>query len=290
MPNFIKLSDGRKLLGEFNLPARIELASGSYFSLGKVRKAGGNGVVLEATHYENHSIKRTCALKFLRRLDAPRMDRFENEARIVNLLAHDNIATYYGQGYVKIGNYQVPWVAQELGGRNMREHVDSRGPIEPAMLKQVALQMCSAVEHLHSKGFIHRDIKPENFVWAENSRTEVLMIDLGIAKRIDEDVSGRPMDMITRTLEFVGPLFFSSPELIAYAKDKSVTVDERSDIFQLGKTLWFLGTGQISAGVPSRALCPMNGKLRDIVLATVDDDPDYRPQTIADLREKVNAL
>jgi serine/threonine protein kinase len=290
MPNFIKLSDGRKLLGEFNLPARIELASGSYFSLGKVRKAGGNGVVLEATHYENHSIKRTCALKFLRRLDAPRMDRFENEARIVNLLAHDNIATYYGQGYVKIGNYQVPWVAQELGGRNMREHVDSRGPIEPAMLKQVALQMCSAVEHLHSKGFIHRDIKPENFVWAENSKTEVLMIDLGIAKRIDEDVSGRPMDMITRTLEFVGPLFFSSPELIAYAKDKSVTVDERSDIFQLGKTLWFLGTGQISAGVPSRALCPMNGKLRDIVLATVDDDPDYRPQTIADLREKVNAL
>ena len=107
---------------------------------------------------------------------------------------------------------------------------------------------------------------------------------------MDEDVSGRAMDTLTRTLDFVGPVFFSSPELIAYAKDKNVVVDKRSDIFQLGKTLWFLATGQISAGVPSKALCPMNGRFRELILTMVDDDPASRPQTIAELRQMIEAL
>ena len=290
MPNFIKLYDGSKFLGECNLPNRIDISNGSYFILGKVRKGGGNGVVLEARHYENHSLKRTCALKFLRRLDAPRMDRFKNEVRIINELAHDNVATYYGQGTLRLDRFDVPWVAQELGGRNLREQIDSNGVLKPSLLIPVALQMCSAVEHLHEKGFIHRDLKPDNFVWVEGSKTDVLMIDLGIAKRIDEDVSGRPMDMLTRTLEFVGPQFFSSPEMIAYATNKNIVVDKRSDVFQLGKTLWFLGTGQISAGVPSRARCPIGGKFWELIVATVDDDPDCRPQSVTKLSTQLAAL
>ena len=137
MPRYIQLSDGQKSLGEHDLPDRIGPNAGNQFVLGKVRKGGGNGVVFEARHYQNNSVKRNCALKFLRRLDAPRVDRFNNEARIVNQLAHDNIATYYGQGQIRLGNYDVPWVAQELGGRNMREHVDNYGPVKPVLLKQV---------------------------------------------------------------------------------------------------------------------------------------------------------
>src|SRR5690242_14501794 len=104
MPRFIELFDGQKRLGEFDLPERIQTSVTSYFALGKVRKGGGNGVVFEARQYQNGSLKRNCALKFLRRLDAPRLDRFNNEARIVNQLAHDNIATYYGQGGIRLGS------------------------------------------------------------------------------------------------------------------------------------------------------------------------------------------
>ena len=147
-----------------------------------------------------------------------------------------------------------------------------------------------ALDHLHAKGFVHRDIKPDNFVWVENSNTEVMMIDLGIAKRTTEDVSGRPLDIFTRTLEFVGPAFFSSPELIAYARDKTVTVDQRSDIFQLGKTIWFLATGQVSAGVPARRRCPVSGRLHSLVTRMVDDDPAGRPESAAALASEIEAL
>jgi serine/threonine-protein kinase len=290
MSSYIDLYDGSKFLGKYDLPDRIVVDNNNYFALIRARKSGGNGVVFEARHYHKNSLKRNCALKLLRRLDAPRVDRFNNEARIVNQLSHGNIASYYANGEIKLGSHNVPWIAQELGGRNMREHVDYNGSIKPDALKKVGIQMCSAVEYLHSKNFIHRDIKPDNFVWAEGSAGDVLMIDLGIAKRIGEDVSSRPMDMITRTLDFVGPVFFSSPELIAYAKDKETVVDHRSDIFQLGKTFWYLATGQISAGVPSRALCPMGGRFRELVLEMVDDDPNCRFQTISSLVQKFNLL
>ena len=115
-----------------------------------------------------------------------------------------------------------------------------------------------------------------------------MMIDFGISKRQGEDVSGRPMDTFTRVTEFVGPVFFSSPELIEYSKDKSYPVDYRSDIFQLGKVFWYLATGKVSAGIPSKKECPADGKLRDLVLHMIDDDPDERPQSVAQVRDEIN--
>jgi eukaryotic-like serine/threonine-protein kinase len=114
-----------------------------------------------------------------------------------------------------------------------------------------------------------------------------MMIDFGIAKRTGEDVSGRPMDTFTKVAEFVGPVFFSSPELIEYAKDKSFQVDHRSDIFQLGKVVWYLATGKVSAGIPSKRECPAGGRLREIVIDAIDDDPDQRPKSARDIHERV---
>lgn len=110
------------------------------------------------------------------------------------------------------------------------------------------------------------------------------MIDLGIAKRVDEDVSARPLDRFTTQQEFVGPVFFSSPELIAYASDKSQPVDRRSDLFQLGKVLWFLATGRIAAGIPFRRDCPADGKIWDIVMGLLPDNPSDRPNHASDVR------
>lgn len=286
----VDLSDGQRRLGRFDAPDVVNSGPSHQFRLGVPRKGGGNGVVFEAIHFEDGSLKRTCAVKLLRRLDAARVDRFANEVRIVKELAHENIAEYFAAGEVKIGGFEVPWMAQELGGRNLREHVNFSGKVPIALLKSIAGQMCKAVEHLHSKGFIHRDIKPDNFVWVEGSHSQVMMIDMGIAKRVNEDVSGRPMDTLTQSLEFVGPVFFSSPELIEYAKNKSTVVDFRSDVFQLGKTIWFLATGQISAGVPSRALCPLGGRLREIVLKALDDDPSMRQPSVAEFRGEIERL
>ena len=259
---------------------------------------GGNGVVFEASELiDGRPTGKTCAVKVLKQMNPARVDRFNNEVCVLKELNSAYISAYTADGQVSVKPQEVgrqdeviPWVAMQLGGTNMRQHVEEAGPLTLANLKSITFGMCVAVEHLHSKGFIHRDIKPDNFVWRTTPNTAPLMIDFGIAKRQGEDVSGRPMDTFTRVTEFVGPVFFSSPELIEYAKDKSYPVDYRSDVFQLGKVLWFLGTGKVSAGSPSRKECPAGGKVRELVLAMIDDDPDYRPQTLAEVQAAMNAV
>ena len=199
-------------------------------------------------------------------------------------------ARYIDHGQIKVGTYDVPWMAMDLGDCNMREEVQNFGRLSVDRLKVAVPQICSAIEHLHSKQFIHRDIKPENFVWSNSQKTQLLMIDFGIAKKIDEDVSGRPLDSFTKAMEFVGPVFFSSPELIAYAANKRHPVDFRSDYFQMGKLIWFLATGAISAGVPSKRDCPASGKLQAIILDLIQDHPDDRPQSLAEIVTRVSGL
>lgn len=289
--------DGRQA-GRFTVPDHVSSAQNQIFRLSGAARTGGNGVVFDATHMEGFQRPGLpFAVKLLRQLNTARVDRFMNEARVMKELDCQHIAKFFDSGHVTVHRdddetvqEQVPWIAMQLGGINMRAHVEQQGPIPLAKLKAIVPGLCQAVEHLHSKGFIHRDIKPENFVWQTQKQDAVLMIDFGIAKRMGEDVSARPMDTFTQVKEFVGPVFFSSPELIEYAGNKNHPVDARSDIFQVGKLIWFLGTGKISAGVPSKKECPAGGRLRDLVLEMIDDDPDSRIQSMQEVQSAINAI
>lgn len=291
---YAELFENNRSLGKYDIPDEIASNDGRSYRLYGATRMGGNGVVFEALEQKANL---QCAVKVLKQLNQPRVDRFLNEARVLQELDSPYISKFYDSGSVSVslqGNENnkrdIPWVAMQLGGNNMRQHVEENGPLSIQELKSISYGICSAIEHLHQKNFIHRDIKPDNFVWRSKANTAPMMIDFGISKRQGEDVSGRPMDTFTKVTEFVGPVFFSSPELIDYSKNKSYPVDYRSDIFQLGKVLWYLATGKVSAGVPSKKECPANGKLRDLVLQMIDDAPTERPQNLADVRTAINAV
>ncbi len=295
---YIELYENNRFLDRHDVPDVVTSTDNRSFRLHGATRMGGNGVVFEATELQNgRPTGIECAVKVLKQLSQARTDRFTNEIRVLKALQSPYISKYYDSGMVDVVNQTngaqkktIPWVAIQLGGANMRQHVEDNGPLSLQELKNITFGLCSALEHLHEKGFIHRDIKPDNFVWRTTPNTAPMMIDFGIAKRNGEDVSARPMDTFTRVTEFVGPVFFSSPELIEYSKDKLYPVDYRSDIFQLGKVFWYLATAKVSAGIPSRKECPANGKLRDLVLHMIDDDPDERPRTLAEVREAMNAI
>lgn len=288
---WIDLRERGRSLNRVTLPDSLPGPDGTTFRLCRAVRQGGNGVVFEARQLSGSgSLMRTCAVKFLKDLDETRVDRFNNEVRVLESLDCPRISASFGNGTVHLCSHNVPWVAMELGQKNLREHVDQNGPLPPKTLVPVLVQIVDALEHLHECGFIHRDIKPANFVWDTGDASDVLMIDFGLAKRTGEDVSARPLDNFTKHMEFVGPVFFSSPELIAYASNKATPVDHRSDLFQLGKVAWFLGTGTISAGVPSRKLCKLNGALWEIVMALLADDPADRPASAREVRELLLTL
>jgi eukaryotic-like serine/threonine-protein kinase len=274
--------------GKLGLPDTLTSITGDTFRLVRFVKAGGNGAVFEARQGPELA-NRPCAVKFLKRLDEQRRDRFSNEVRILSALSHVNVSGYYGHGEIALaGRLRVPWVAMDLGGPNLRQDVHENGPLQGDVLRETARQMCAAVLHLHGAGIIHRDIKPDNFVWLYQRRA-ITMIDFGIAKYHDEDLSGRPLDHFTKSLEFVGPAHYSSAELLQYAVDKATAVDQRSDIFQLAKCIWFAATQRVSAGIPSKRLCPLAGRLWSAILTSFSDDPADRPGSAEDLCDRISS-
>jgi serine/threonine protein kinase len=268
---------------------------GRCFKLRQAVKSGGNGVVFEATCFApDGKDEGLCAVKLLKELSDIRQDRFDNEVRILSDLDSPNITKVFGYGRQALGAQQidVPWMAMSLGDQNLRHYLDqNKAPLDPLSAINVGIQLCAAVEHIHSKGIIHRDLKPANLVWAtDEDRENIFLIDFGIAKYVGEDVSARKMDDLTSLHEFVGPANFASPELLAYARDKTHPVNTHSDLFQIGLILWFLATNQVVAGIPSRKRDPTDGALHEIVTQLLAMDPEDRIQTATHLGEMLQAI
>lgn len=87
---------------------------------------------------------------------------------------------------------------------------------------RAAIQLCKALDGLHSLGLIHRDIKPSNIMLDRQGRLKI--VDLSSARLFKDE-----MDKDTVCLGTEG---FAAPEQYGFAQ-----TDFRTDIFALGQTL-----------------------------------------------------
>lgn len=273
----------------------------TYSATGVIAKSP-HGIVVKVTRLKpGGGVEGTFALKILGKINDNRRDRFLNEIDILSGLEHPHILRLVSKGFIQVQHLPIPWMIMELGGFNLDIYINGKeteqnfisghGPFDPASVKKLGVQMCETLKYIHSKNILHRDIKPQNFVLSKfESDENISMIDFGIAKPFGKDVSGRPMDRLTLDDERVGPMLFFSPELVEYAADKSYPVDYRSDMWQLARVIWFMATGKISTGRPSRKADPTGGTLHSMVDIMSNDDPDERLQSIDEMIDLLNKI
>lgn len=90
--------------------------------------------------------------------------------------------------------------------------------LDKSLSRKIVLEICGALEYLHSRQTIHRDLKPENILITHNGHN-VKMIDFGLSDSDDYAVLKFP----------AGTAHYAAPELQNGGK-----VDCRSDIYSLG--------------------------------------------------------
>ena len=189
---------------------------------------GGMGIVYKAKHKFRKEFYAIKSLANHLTIHDDLRERFRKEAVVLSDLDHKNIVKVYDFIEETSGMHIV---MEYVEGRTLDRMIGREvGPIPHHRAIPIFEQMLDALEYAHSKGVIHRDIKPSNILITKDN--EVKLMDFGIAK-----IGGGGM---TKTGTKMGTLYYMSPEAI-----KGERLDERTDIYSLGVTLYEMLAGRL---------------------------------------------
>ena len=320
-----------------DLPEQTERRLGDFQIIDELGR-GGMGIVYRA---QQHSLNRQVALKvlpFAAVLDERQIARFHREAQAAAQLHHPNIVPVYSVGCERAVHFYsmqlingqsldtfladlqnelgigdrdaisqtIPYGESPLATPADNVNVDppqkdsatidrfsTNGSIQRKSyvenIVQLAIQAADALQHAHDYGVIHRDIKPSNLMIDE--RAKLWVTDFGLAHvqtSTELTLSGQPL----------GTLRYMSPEQAA----GTMVVDQRTDIYSLGVTLYELlslrcavageNRQQIFAHIensepkPIRRLNPaVPIDLETIILKATNKSRDQRYTTAAEFRD-----
>jgi serine/threonine-protein kinase len=256
-------------LGEYQIEAKIG--------------EGGMGVVYAAVH---PLIGKRAAVKVLKAelcRSAFNVERFIDEARVVNKIGHPNIVDVFAFGRTTDGRSY--FIMEWLKGESLRTRI-ARTRLDLDEVCAIVKQLARALEAAHEHGVIHRDLKPDNIflIDVRGDTPIVKLLDFGIAKLAREE---HRMER-TATGAMVG-----TPQYIAPEQAKGYAIDHRVDIYALGGIIFELLTGRppyvadnamemvakhLMEAVPrASSLTTVPEPLDDLVLKMLAKDPAGRP-------------
>ena len=239
---------------------------------------GGMGWVYQA---RQPNLDRKVALKILPPevgADPAFAERFRREARALARLAHPNIVALYEFG--QAGPYFY-LVLEYVDGTNLRERLRT-GRLTPEAAFAIVPEICAALQFAHDAGVVHRDVKPENILLDTKGR--VKLADFGIAKM----APGGGDVTLTGPRDTMGTPHYMAPEQL----ESPDTVDHRADIYALGVVFYEMLTGGLPLGrfePPSRGQ-PMDVRMDEVVLRSLERDPDRRYQTATAVKSDVERI
>ncbi|HUS69133.1 MAG TPA: serine/threonine-protein kinase, partial [Kofleriaceae bacterium] len=208
---------------------------GDYTLLFRAGK-GGMGEVFVAERRGAGGFRKIVALKRLLPAyadAAPFLDSMREEARLAALVRHGNVCQVIE--LIEDAEAGPVLVMEYLDGVPLRRLASDTCDV--ALATALFVQACDGVEAIHRlsgddgrpMGIVHRDINPSNMIVSPDGTLRIL--DFGIARA--EDAPAR-----TRTGEIKGTTPYLSPEQVLAQR-----VDQRTDVFALGVTLFELLTG-----------------------------------------------
>ncbi|MCC6909863.1 MAG: serine/threonine protein kinase [Phycisphaerales bacterium] len=231
-------------------------------------------------------------------------DMFRREACVLARLAHRNLIKVDDFG----DTHGHPWFRMELatgcllpdGSRAVSADdllTWFEGRLPHRLVGAILANVLDGLACAHRNGVVHRDIKPANILLSSslNAGREIVIAkiaDFGILRVLQQSESnrhGRVSSRLSRMDDFVttssgicGTQGFMSPEQMM-----GESVDERSDFYSLGATVFYLLTGSLDLeqGLGAAELGMRQAAWERLLVQMLQFAPDDRVQSIDALKD-----
>ena len=174
----------------------------------------------------------------------------------------------------------------------LMEYVDGKtlDEVEAPTLQQLVLifnQVTDALVHMHRRGVYHGDLKPGNIMVMKDCK--VKLIDFGTAW-----LKGQEKNRIQGTPQYI------APETVT-----EKVVDERTDVYNLGATMYRSFTGRhvnqggtprtgdnlkIKIAPPIQINPNIPSSLNETILACIQLSPERRPSGMFEVQQQLSAV
>jgi serine/threonine protein kinase len=212
----------------------------------------GEGGIGELHRARDTKVGRTVALKLVSPAiagDPDRLRRLMQDARMMTVLSHPNIATLWEVGE----SDGQPYLAYEFAaGRSLLEEAGG-GPMNPRRALDLAVQIADGVADAHSAGILHGDLRPDTIIVTDKGNAKVL--DFGLAPWTK---GGMLRVSAAKNPDALPP---ESSAVLAYLSPEQAigsAVDPRTDVFSIGTLTYEMVTGKNPFVAPTAAATLMN--------------------------------
>jgi serine/threonine protein kinase len=225
----------------------------------------GRGGMSSVYRARDESLGRTVAIKILdarpSNLESVRRERAEIE--LLASLSHHALVTLFDASVdLSDGTDRTFLVMELVDGPDLGSRI-AAGPIAPADIAVMAVDLADALHTVHESGVVHRDVKPANVLLGPSAlpgqEFSAKLADFGIAHLIDST-------RITSTGTVIGTAAYLSPE-----QAQGGAVGSSSDIYSLGLVL-------LEAHTRARAF---SGTMVETLSARLSRDPEI-PASLGD--------
>jgi serine/threonine-protein kinase len=230
------------------------------------------------------------ALKIVKRQDASDdvyIAQAIHECEVAQKLNHPALIEIYDcrlkRSWFKLNGVEL--LMEFVDGRTL----DELECPERSQLVLIFIHVASALNHMHRRGVYHGDLKPGNIMLSRDGKVKV--IDFGTAW-----IRGEAKHRIQGTPQYMAP---------EQASEK--VVDERTDLYNFGATMYRMFTGHhANLGLPSangaglgaraRTKPPISidpnipGTLNEAIMACLDANPDRRPAGAFEVKHQLVAV
>lgn len=225
-----------------------------YEILGRV----GSGGMADVYKGKDHKLNRFVAIKVLKRdyrTDEVFIKKFLSEAQAAAGLMHPNVVNVYDVGQDR-GIYYM--VMELVEGITLKDYIEKKGKLSPKETVSISIQMVTGLQAAHNQHIVHRDIKPQNIIISKDGKVKVT--DFGIARATTSTQ--------TISTSVMGSVHYTSPE-----QARGGVVDQKSDIYSIGITMYEMVTGHVPFDGDSTVTVALK-HLQEEITSPADEVPD----------------